>query len=183
MPNFNVNNIKHTPLNINNGFPKLVISGSKFISFPDAGFKSKYEFNEWMYFEGPVVLSKDGRRFRLAASGLGGFSTRPISAYYCPNQSVSNSSFSPQVGGYYSGAQIWSNYNLGGGTFSFSGAQTGTYLCLEAGGVYSHWTPPTSGYYVSGSSGYGGYGGNIWISGSPGYWTTQITPSKFKRVD
>ena len=178
MPNFTVKNIKHTPQgNLNTGFPKLVIGGSKFLSFPDKGFHSKYEFNEWMYFEGPVVLSKDGRRYRIAASGLGGFSTAPFSAYYCPYQQFSGNSFSPVTGQYYSGAQIWSNYNVWGGVFSFSGSRTGTYLCLAAGRVYSHYTPPVApsvdhigGFY-------------FYHSGSPGYWTTEITPSKFKRVD
>ena len=178
MPNFTVKNIKHTPQgNLNTGFPKLVIGGSKFISFPDRGFQSKYEFNEWMYFEGPVVLSKNGGRYRVAASGLGGFSTAPFLAYYCPYQQVSGNSFSPAVGNYYSGAQIWSNYNVYGGVFSFSGARNGTYLCLAAGRVYSHYTPP-----VPPSADYWG-GSWHYHSGSPGYWTTEITPSKFKRVD
>lgn len=178
MPNFTVKDIKHTPQgDVNTGFPKLVIGGSKFISFPDKGFKSKYEFNEWMYFEGPVVLSKDGARYRVAASGLGGFSTAPFSAYYCPYQQFSGNSFSPSVGEKYSGAQIWSNYNVSDGVFSFSGARTGTYLCLAAGRVYSHYTPPVppSVDYIGGTY--------FYSSGSPGYWTTEITPSKFKRVD
>ena len=130
-----------------------------------------------MYFEGPVVLSKDGRRYRVAASGLGGYSTAPFSAYYCPYQQVSGNSFSPTVGNYYNGAQIWSNYNVSDGVFSFSGARNGTYLCLAAGRVYSHYTPPVApsvdcigGFY-------------FYHDGSPGYWTTEITPSKFKRVD
>ena len=178
MPNFTVKDIKHTPQgDVNTGFPKLVIGGSKFISFPDKGFKSKYEFNEWMYFEGPVVLSKDGSRYRIAASGLGGFSTAPFSAYYCPYQRFSGNSFSPSVGEKYSGAQIWSNYNVSSGVFSFSGARTGTYLCLEAGRVYSHYTPP-----VLPSVNYFG-GIYFYSSGRNGYWTTEITPSKFKRVD
>ena len=178
MPNFTVKNIKHTPQgDFNTGFPKLVIGGSKFLSFPDKGFQSKYEYNEFMYFEGPVVLSKDGRRYRIAASGLGGYSTAPFSAYYCPYQQFSGNSFSPVVGIYYSGAQIWSNYNVSDGVFSFSGARTGTYLCLAAGRVYSHYTPP-----VAASVDYIG-GTYFYSSGSPGYWTTEITPSKFKRVD
>ena len=182
MPNFTAKNIKHTPQgDLNTGFPKLVIGGSKFISFPDKGFQSKYEFNEWMYFEGPVVLSKDGRRYRVAASGLGGFSTRPFSAYYCPNQSISNTSFSPQVGGYYSGAQIWSNFIVSNGTFAFSGAKTGTYICLEAGSGYSHYTPGSPSHYENSNT--GPYTWQEWVNESPGYWTTQITPSKFKRVD
>src|SRR5574344_353117 len=178
MPNFTVKDIKHTPQgDVNTGFPKLVISGSKFISFPDNGFKSKYEFNGWMYFEGPVVLSKDGRRYRVAASGLGGFSTVPFSAYFCPYQQFSGNYFSPSVGGYYSGAQIWSNYNVSNGVFYFSGARTGTYLWIASGRVYSHYTPPVSpsGHYWGGRL--------VYSSGSPGYWTTEITPSTFKRVD
>lgn len=177
MPNFTVKDIKHTPVDANTGFPKLAIGGSKFISFPDKGFKSKYEFNEWMYFEGPVVLSKDGARYRVAASGLGGFSTAPFSAYFCPYQQISGNSFSPSVGSLYSGAQIWSNYNVSDGVFSFSGARTGTYLCLATGRVYSHYTPP-----VQPSVNYIG-DAFVYSRGYPGYWTTEITPSKFKRVD
>lgn len=173
MPNFTVKDIKHTSQDIETGFPKLVIGNSKFISFPDKGFKSKYEFNEWMYFEGPIVLSKDGSVYRVAASGLGGFSTKPFSAYYSPRQRFSGTSFSPTVGKEYSGAQIWSNYNKSGGTFSFSGVRTGTYLCLEAGRVYSNYTPPSEPTWIGGR----------YTGGSPGYWSTSITPSKFKRVD
>ena len=72
MTTFYVDNIKHTShTNKSTGFPKLVVNGSYFLAFPDKGYKGKYEFSEWMYFEGPIVLTKDNTRYRVAASSLG----------------------------------------------------------------------------------------------------------------
>lgn len=171
MTTFYANGIKHTDYtNKATGFPKLLVNGSYFLAFPDKGYKSKYEFSDWMYFEGPIVLTKDGTRYRVAASGLGGFSTVPYNAYFSYGSAVSSVDYRPTVGKYYPGSQIYSNVSYSGGTIYFSGNRSGTHLCLAAGRVYSHWTP---GYW-------GGYYNNMWY---PGYWTTSATVSRFKRVD
>ena len=193
MTTFYVDDIKHTShSNKSTGFPKLVVNGSYFLAFPDRGYKSKYEFSEWMYFEGPIVLTKDNTRYRVAASGIGGFSTARFNAYFSYGSGVSNVDYRPTVGAYYSGSQVYSNYSISDGTIYFSGSRAGTYLCLASGRVYSHWTP---GYWtvttVVGPShsvygyGYGGGGGGsidipTW---HPGYWTTSVTASTFKRTD
>ena len=171
MTTFYANGIKHTNhTNKATGFPKLVVNGSHFLAFPDKGYKSKYEFSEWMYFEGPIVLTKNGKRYRVAATGLGGFSTAKFNAYFSHASTVSDVDYRPTVGEYYSGSKIFSNYSVSDGTIKFSGSRAGTYLCLAAGRVYSHWTP---GWW---SPGY--YGG--W---NEGYWTTEVTTSSFKRTD
>ena len=174
MTTFYVDDIKHTShSNKSTGFPKLVVNGSYFLAFPDKGYKGKYEFSEWMYFEGPIVLTKDNRRYRVAASGIGGFSTARFNAYFSHESTVSSVDYSPTVGSYYSGSKIFSNYSTSGGTIYLSGARSGTYLCLAAGRVYSHWNPPT----------WGGYGGYGWYGGSDGYWSVDVRPSTFKRVE
>ena len=174
MTTFYVDNIKHTShSNKSTGFPKLVVNGSYFLAFPDKGYKGKYEFSEWMYFEGPIVLTKDNTRYRVAASGIGGFSTARFNAYFSHASAVSNVDYRPTVGSYYPGSKIFSNYSTSGGTIYFSGARGGTYLCLAAGRVYSHWNPPTWGSY-------NGYG---WYGGSNGYWSVDVRPSTFKRVE
>ena len=168
MTTFYVDNIKHTShSNKSTGFPKLVVNGSYFLAFPDKGYKGKYEFSEWMYFEGPIVLTKDNRRYRVAASGIGGFSTARFNAYFSHASTVSSVDYSPTVGSYYSGSKIFSNYSTSGGTIYLSGARSGTYLCLAAGRVYSHYVPGWS-------YGYHSY---------DGYWTTSVTASTFKRTD
>ena len=180
MTTFYVDNIKHTShSNKSTGFPKLVVNGSYFLAFPDKGYKGKYEFSEWMYFEGPIVLTKDNTRYRVAASGIGGFSTARFNAYFSHTSAVSSVDYRPTVGSYYPGSKIFSNYSTSGGTIYLSGARSGTYLCLAAGRVYSHWNPPTWG-------GYGGYGWRSWRSwygGSDGYWSVDVRPSTFKRVE
>ncbi len=183
MTTFYVDNIKHTShSNKSTGFPKLVVNGSYFLAFPDKGYKGKYEFSEWMYFEGPIVLTKDNTRYRVAASGIGGFSTARFNAYFSHASAVSNVDYRPTVGSYYPGSKIFSNYSTSGGTIYFSGSRSGTYLCLAAGRVYSHWNPPTWG-------GYGGYGWRSWRSwrswydDSDGYWSVDVRPSTFKRTD
>ena len=169
MTTFYVDDIKHeSHSNKSTGFPKLVVNGSYFLAFPDKGYKGKYEFSEWMYFEGPIVLTKDNTRYRVAASGLGGFSTARFNAYFSHASAVSSVDYRPAVGSYYPGSKIFSNYWTSGGTIYLSGARSGTYLCLAAGRVYSHWNPPT----------WGGYGGS-----SRGYWSTSVTASTFKRTD
>lgn len=166
MTTFYANGIKHTNhTNKSTGFPKLVVNGSYFLAFPDKGYKSKYEFSEWMYFEGPIVLTKDNKRYRVAASGIGGFSTAKFDAYFSLESEVSSVDYRPTVGAYYSGSKIFSNYSTSGGTIYLSGARSGTYLCLAAGRVYSHYVPGW-GYYSYG-----------------GYWTTSVTASTFKRTD
>lgn len=190
---FYANGIKHTHhTNKSTGFPKLIVNGSYFLAFPDKGYKSKYEFGEWMYFEGPVVLTKNGTRYRVAASGLGGFSTARYNAYFSYGSGVSNVDYRPTVGSYYPGSQIYSNYSVSDGTIYFSGNRSGTHLCLSSGRVYSHWTPgwwTQTTTVIPGSGGYGyGYGGGgggiittpVW---HPGYWTTSVEPSSFKQVD
>ena len=191
MTTFYANGIKHTNhTNKATGFPKLVVNGSYFLAFPDKGYKSKYEFSEWMYFEGPIVLTKNGKRYRVAASGIGGFSTARFNAYFSHASNVSDVDYRPTVGEYYSGWKIFSNYSVSDGTIKFSGSRAGTYLCLTAGRVYSHWTPghweddDDDGGGGYGGYGYGGSGGNAgdptW---HPGYWTTEVTASSFKRTD
>ena len=168
MTTFYANGIKHTNhTNKATGFPKLVVNSSYFLAFPDRGYKSKYEFGEWMYFEGPIVLTKDNKRYRVAASGIGGFSTAKFDAYFSLESEVSSVDYVPTVGSYYPGSKIFSNYSTSGGTIYLSGARSGTYLCLAAGRVYSHYVPGW-GY------GYHSYGG---------YWTTSVTASAFKRTD
>ena len=168
MTTFYVDNIEHTShSNKSTGFPKLVVNGSYFLAFPDKGYKGKYEFSEWMYFEGPIVLTKDNTRYRVAASGIGGFSTARFNAYFSHADAVSSVDYRPTVGSYYPGSKIFSNYSISGGTIYLSGPKPGTYLCLAAGRVYSHYTP---------SWGYG-----YWWH--PGYWTTSVTASTFKRTD
>ena len=179
MTTFYVDNIKHTShSNKSTGFPKLVVNGSYFLAFPDKGYKGKYEFSEWMYFEGPIVLTKGNARYRVAASGIGGFSTARFNAYFSHTSAVSSVDYRPTVGSYYPGSKIFSNYSTSGGTIYLTGARSGTYLCLAAGRVYSHWTP---GWWSSSYSG-GYYGGwdFVW---NPGYWTTSVTASTFKRTD
>lgn len=166
MTTFYVDNIKHAShSNKSTGFPKLVVNGSYFLAFPDKGYKGKYEFSEWMYFEGPIVLTKDNTRYRVAASGIGGFSTARFNAYFSHASTVTSVDYRPTVGAYYSGSKIFSNYSTSGGTIYLSGARSGTYLCLAAGRVYSHYVPGW-GYYSYG-----------------GYWTTSVTASTFKRTD
>ena len=184
MTTFYVDNIKHeSHSNKSTGFPKLVVNGSYFLAFPDKGYKGKYEFSEWMYFEGPIVLTKDNTRYRVAASGIGGFSTARFNAYFSHASTVSSVDYRPTVGSYYPGSKIFSNYWTSGGTIYLSDARSGTYLCLAAGRVYSHWTP---GWWSSwsGWSRYGYYGGG---GGGPtwheGYWSTSVTASAFKRTD
>ena len=180
MTTFYANGIKHTNhTNKATGFPKLVVNSSYFLAFTDKGYKSKYEFGEWMYFEGPIVLTKDNKRYRVAASGIGGFSTAKFNAYFSLKSEVSSVDYVPTVGSYYPGSKIFSNYSTSGGTIYLSGARSGTYLCLAAGRVYSHWNPPTWGGY----SGYSGYGWRSWHGGSDGYWSVDVRPSTFKRVE
>ena len=174
MTTFYANGIKHTNhTNKATGFPKLVVNGSYFLAFPDKGYKSKYEFSEWMYFEGPIVLTKNGKRYRVAASGLGGFSTIKFNAYFSLGSTVSDVDYRPTVGSYYPGSQVYNDYSINGGTIKFSGSRAGTYLCLTSGRVYSHWTP---GYWE-----YDEY--HIHSYWHDGYWTTSVEPSSFKRVD
>ena len=186
MTTFYVDDIKHeSHSNKSTGFPKLVVNGSYFLAFPDKGYKGKYEFSDWMYFEGPIVLTKDNTRYRVAASGLGGFSTARFNAYFSHASAVSSVDYRPTVGSYYPGSKIFSNYWTSGGTIYLSGARSGTYLCLAAGRVYSHYVPGSywggGGYWSSWSSwsryGYGGGGS------SGGYWSTSVTASTFKRTD
>ena len=173
MTTFYANGIKHTNhTNKATGFPKLVVNSSYFLAFPDKGYKSKYEFSEWMYFEGPIVLTKDNKRYRVAATGLGGFSTAKFDAYFSLESEVSSVDYRPTVGEYYSGSKIFSNYSTSGGTIYLSGARSGTYLCLAAGRVYSHWA--ANGHFDHYGHWYQGYGG---------YWTTSVTASSFKRTD
>ena len=180
MTTFYVDNIKHTNhSNKSTGFPKLVVNGSYFLAFPDKGYKGKYEFSDWMYFEGPIVLTKDNTRYRVAASGLGGFSTARFNAYFSHASTVFNADYRPTVGAYYSGSKIFSNYWTSDGTIYLSGTRSGTYLCLAAGRVYSYYVRES---YWSGWSRYGyGYGGGGGSSG--GYWATSVTASSFKRTD
>ena len=183
MTTFYANGIKHTNhTNKATGFPKLVVNSSYFLAFPDKGYKSKYEFSDWMYFEGPIVLTKDNKRYRVAASGIGGFSTAKFDAYFSLKSEVSSVDYVPTVGSYYPGSQVYSDYSISDGTINFSGARGGTYLCLAAGRVYSHWTP---GHWDDdGGNGYGGYGyGDSDPTWHEGYWTTSVKPSSFKRTD
>ena len=172
MTTFYANGIKHTNhTNKATGFPKLVVNSSYFLAFPDKGYKGKYEFSDWMYFEGPIVLTKNGKRYRVAATGLGGFSTVKFDAYFSLGSEVSKVDYVPTVGSYYPGSQVYSDYSISDGTINFSGSRAGTYLCLSAGRVYSHWTPGSWKHE---------YGGTYWHEG---YWTTSVKPSSFKRVN
>ena len=172
MTTFYVDNIKHTNhSNKSTGFPKLVVNGSYFLAFPDKGYKGKYEFSEWMYFEGPIVLTKDGKRYRVAASGIGGFSTARFDAYFSLGSAVSDGDYRPTVGSYYPGSQVYSDYSISGRTIYLSGNRSGTYECLSSGRVYSHWTP---GYH------YWWHGHLYWHEG---YWSYDVKKSTFKRVD
>ena len=183
MTTFYVDDIKHTNYtNKSTGFPKLVVNGSYFLAFPDKGYKGKYEFSDWMYFEGPIVLTKDNTRYRVAASGLGGFSTARFNAYFSHASAVFNADYRPTVGSYYPGSKIFSNYWTSGGSIYLSGARSGTYLCLAAGRVYSYYVHESYWGSWSGWSRYGYYGGGGGGS-SGGYWTTSVTASTFKRTD
>lgn len=182
MTTFYANGIKHkSHSNKSTGFPKLLVNGSYFLAFPDKGYKSKYEFSEWMYFEGPIVLTKDNTRYRVAASGLGGFSTIRFNAYFSLGSAVSNVDYRPTVGKYYPGSQIYSNYSISDGTIYLSGNRSGTYECLSSGRVYSHWTPGYS--YWSPPHDDNGW----WVSGKwywhEGYWSTEVKPSSFRQVE
>lgn len=186
MTTFYVDDIKHTNhMNKSTGFPKLVVNGSYFLAFPDKGYKGKYEFSDWMYFEGPIVLTKDNKRYRVAATGLGGFSTVKFNAYFSLGSAVSNVDYRPTVGSYYPGSQVYSNYSISGGTIYLSGNRSGTYQCLSSGRVYSHWTPGYS-YWVQyyydehGIYHYLVYPKQYWHKG---YWSTEVKASSFKRVE
>ena len=184
MTTFYVDNIKHkSHSNKSTGFPKLVVNGSYFLAFPDKGYKGKYEFSDWMYFEGPIVLTKGNTRYRVAASGLGGFSTARFNAYFSHASAVSSVDYRPTVGSYYPGSKIFSNYWTSGGTIYLSGTRSGTYLCLAAGRVYSHYVYSYWSSWSSWSSWsrYGYYGGGG--GSSSGYWATSVTASTFKRTD
>ena len=183
---FYVDDIKHkSHSNKSTGFPKLVVNGSYFLAFPDKGYKGQYEFSDWMYFEGPIVLTKDGKRYRVAASGLGGFSTIKFNAYFSLASQVSNVDYRPTVGSYYPGSQVYSNYSVSGGTIYFSGNRSGTYECLSSGRVYSHWTP---GYWYEDRDSWRDPHGNWHYTDykwywHEGYWTTSVTASSFRQVE
>lgn len=183
---FYVDDIKHkSHSNKSTGFPKLVVNGSYFLAFPDKGYKGQYEFSDWMYFEGPIVLTKDGKRYRVAASGLGGFSTIRFNAYFSLGSAVSNVDYRPTVGSYYPGSQVYSNYSISGGTIYLSGNKSGTYECLSSGRVYSHWTP---GYWYRDHAHWIDHQGNYQTGNREwywreGYWTTSVEPSSFRQVE
>ena len=183
---FYVDGIKHkSHSNKSTSFPKLVVNGSYFLAFPDKGYKGQYEFSDWMYFEGPIVLTKDGKRYRVAASGLGGFSTIKFNAYFSLGSAVSNVDYRPTVGSYYPGSQVYSNYSVSGGTIYLSGNKSGTYECLSSGRVYSHWTP---GYWYRDRGGWFDPQGtwhytNFEWYWHEGYWTTSVEPSSFRQVE
>ena len=183
---FYVDDIKHkSHSNKSTGFPKLVVNGSYFLAFPDKGYKGQYEFSDWMYFEGPIVLTKEGKRYRVAASGLGGFSTIKFNAYFSLGSAVSNVDYRPTVGSYYPGSQVYSNYSVSGGTIYLSGNRAGTYECLSSGRVYSHWTP---GYYYWVHYYYDGQGNYRFLPNPArywheGYWSTEVKPSSFRQVE
>ena len=99
------------------------------------------------------------------------FSTVKFNAYFSLESEVSSVDYVPTVGSYYPGSQVYSDYSISDGTINFSGSRAGTYLCLVAGRVYSHWTPGQWDHYN---------GGSYWHEG---YWTTSVEPSSFKRVN
>lgn len=183
---FYVDDIKHkSHSNKSTGFPKLVVNGSYFLAFPDKGYKGQYEFSDWMYFEGPIVLTKDNTRYRVAASGLGGFSTIKFNAYFSLGSAVSSVDYRPTVGSYYPGSQVYSNYSVSGGTIYLSGNRAGTYECLSSGRVYSHWTP---GYYYWVHHYYDELGNYRFLPNPKqywheGYWSTEVKPSSFRQVE